>query len=109
MSARELKSLSRLFNESAQAVRRNLTLFIFLNSLTILGTAWNIGLDIRNKTNGNNWTQTFLHSFTGSGNDPKISGWLTVLLLVAGITLYVILEVLAVRAARHQTVRFSEV
>jgi membrane-anchored glycerophosphoryl diester phosphodiesterase (GDPDase) len=109
MAKRELKSLGKIFRESSQAVRRNLTLYIFLNTITILSAAWDIGMYIRDKNHGSSWGQTLVHSFSSSGNDPKISGWITSLLFAAGIVLYILLAILSVRAARHQTVRFSEV
>ena len=109
MAKSELMSLGKIFRESAQAVRRNLTLYIFLNTVTILGTAWDIGIYIRDKQHGSSWGQTFIHSFNSSGNNPKLSGWITALLIVAGIVSYLLLAVLSVRVARRQTVQFSEV
>jgi hypothetical protein len=108
MPQTELKSLGQIFKESAQAVRRNLSLFIFLNTITILGTAWDIGSDIGGKSSNYSWGQNFIHSFSNTGSGAKMSTWLILLLLLAGIFLYLILEVVAVLAARHQNVKFSE-
>lgn len=108
MSAARLKSIDALFSESAEAVRRNLSLFIFLNAAAILGAAWDMGLAIRDKANGNNWGQVFINSATGQ-NDPKINGGLVFVFFIAALILYLLSFSLAVLAANHKRVEFSQV
>ncbi|MBX4190666.1 hypothetical protein KW794_01120 [Candidatus Saccharibacteria bacterium] len=109
MSATQPKSLIELFKQSAQAVRRNLPLFIFLNTLTILSVAWNIGLSIRDKTTGNDWGEVIIHSIFGSSNYPHISNWLVLALIVVGTALYLMLAITSFKAAKKTTVSFQEV
>jgi uncharacterized membrane protein len=109
MSSHSLKSPVQLLKESSAAVRRNLTLFIFLNAVGILGTAWDIGLDIRDKSKGSSLQQVFTHTFTGSGSDQGLNGAVVLIFVLAGIVLYLLAAILTVLAAKKQTVKFDEV
>jgi hypothetical protein len=108
MAAQTLKSPIQLFQESSQAVKRNLSLFIFLNAVSILGTAWDVGLDIRDKASGSGWQQIFVHTFTG-GSGPALNGSVTLLLIFAGVISYLLLAILNVKAAHKAVVDFGEV
>jgi hypothetical protein len=109
MTKATLKSPLDLFKESSEAVKRNLSLFIFLNAVTILGTAWDLGLSIRDKSTGSNWWQVVTHTFTGSSSDPSVNVWLTAIFILGGIILYLMAAILAVRAAQHKHVNFSDI
>lgn len=106
--ATKYKTLGELFSESAQAVKRNLRLFIIFNILTILGVAWGIGSALRDKAAGNDWATVLWHSFTGEA-DYRINPTLNSLLTLAGLVLYIMVTILAVKAARQKIVSFEEV
>ncbi|MBX4196935.1 hypothetical protein KW801_00050 [Candidatus Saccharibacteria bacterium] len=109
MAKPQLKTLTQLFRESYQAVKRNLSLFVFVNVVTILGTAWNIGLDIRDKTHGSDWGQVLGHGFTGSGDYPHVHGGLSVFFILVGLILGLIGVFLSFKAAQRKVVSFDEV
>lgn len=109
MANRQLKTIGRLYRESYAAVRRNLTLFIFLNTASILGVAWNIGLDIRDKSHGSNWRDVLYHSFNGGGSYPDTQALVGALLSAATIILALFLGILTYLSARQHSVQFSEV
>ncbi len=60
MAKQQYKSPIDLFKSSIEAVKRNLTLFIFLNVLTLLSVAWRIGSDVRHQVHGSGWDSVFL-------------------------------------------------
>jgi membrane-anchored glycerophosphoryl diester phosphodiesterase (GDPDase) len=106
------KSIGQIFSESAAAVRRNISLFIFLNTLTILSTAWDVGISIRDRNSGNGWAQSIFHTFNGNNGQTSFNsglGTLFVLLIIAGSVLYILTAILSVMAAKNRTVSFSEV
>jgi hypothetical protein len=108
MNQAGLKSLSDLFTQSAQAVKRNLSLFVLLNVVTFLGVAWDIGSQLRDKTNSS-WSQVFVHSISSSSDKPTINIWLICALAIVGIISYLLLVVLTVKAATKKIVKFSEI
>lgn len=109
MAKSELKTIGELFKDSSQAVRRNLTVFIFLNTATILGLAWDIGSDIRDKTHSGGWGQVFVNSLNGGADYNGSVAWLGVLLAVATIVLGLLLGFLEYLAAKKKIVSFDEV
>jgi hypothetical protein len=74
-----------------------------------LATAWDVGLDLRDKAQGNNWGQVILHTFTGSSGRPDVNGGLVALLILGGVILYLMVLILSVQAARQKTVQLAEV
>lgn len=109
MDKRELMSLGLIFRESSRAVRRNLTIFIFLNTATILGTAWNIGNSIRDKSHGSQWSSVFAHAFNGGGDYPNTRVWIAGLLGIATLVLGLLTGFLAYVAAKKSNVGFDEI
>jgi len=111
MAAHNFKSVTQLFSESSDAVRRNLGVFILISSLSILSTAWQIGSDLKDKTHGSAWGSIAKNSVLGTNNDyPHIGGGvILVLFFIAGVALALMSTILTLRAAKKHTVTFSEV
>jgi hypothetical protein len=104
-----LKDPLQLFKDSSTVVKRNLTLFIFLNAVPILGTAWEIGQDLKDKTGGSDWMQVLTHSFSGTSNDPQLNPMLIVIYLCAGGVTFLLAGILSVKAAQQKKVEFSQI
>lgn len=108
--ATKYKTVGELFSESSAVVKRNLRLFIVFNILTILSVAWTIGLVLRDKAQGHDWGSVIWRSFFDANPDYKINSGLNLLISVAGIVLYILAAILAVKAAQHhKEVAFADV
>jgi len=102
------KPVGQLFSESSTIVKRNLRLFVWLNIINIFNVAWQIGLVLRDKTNGGSWGHTIWNSFT-DGSDYHINGYINLLLVVAQVVLVMLSTILAVKAVRKNVVDFGDV
>jgi len=111
MAAQNIKSVTQLFKESSQAVRRNLGLFVFLSSVAIIDLAWQIGTNIKDKTHGSPWGTIISNSFAGGHGDGlgTGSGFLSVILFILAIILGLMTVILSVRAVHQKNVRFADV
>ena len=111
MAENYYKTPGELWRLSREAVRRNLSLFVFLSSITILNTAWQTGKDLHDKTHGSGWKMVFSSSIYGSnGGYPRVGGFFVItVLIVLAIVFALMSVVLAVHAAKKDKVEFAEV
>lgn len=111
MSLVGYKSVTTLFKESQLIVRRNLWLFVFVNTVTIINIAWQIGTSLRDKTNGSDWGKIISNSILGSPG-PHLtagSGILVAILGVLSIILGLMAPILELRAAQNKKVNLSDI
>jgi hypothetical protein len=113
MAAAKIKSVTDIFKDSSQIVRRNLYPFIIVNLLAALSVVWQAGLNVRDKTHGTSWSNVFEHGVFGNGGDFRYpgtgAGILVGLFIIASIVLALMSVILSVRAARQTTVELGEV
>lgn len=111
MARTDYKSVTTLFKESSAAVRRNLGVFIILNIVGFLDLAWQLGTNIKDKTNGSPWENIISNGITG-GHGPGFmagSGGLLLILVILGVAFSLMTTILSLQAAKKQTVSFTEV
>ncbi len=107
------KPVLEVYRESAQAVRRNLNLFILLAIPTFIDVAWRSGTDLRNSTNHETISSFLSSSVLGSG--PSVPNYSTgstvfvILLTIAGVITSVMSVILVTRAAQRHIVRPGDV
>lgn len=111
MSARKYKSVTELFSKSRVAVRRNLYLFLLINSVAIINIAWQIGTNLRDKTHGSDWSQIISNTVLGSsgGQEKAGPGFILFVLGIAGVVFYLMGVILSLRAAQKEVVNLSDV
>lgn len=111
MPEKNYKGLSEIWASSREAVRRNLGVFLFLNSITILSIAWDTGTNLRDKVHGSDWKSVFTNTIYGSnGGYPRFGGFVVIFLIVAAAVIFGLMSViLAVHAAKKDKVELAEV
>jgi hypothetical protein len=113
MAAAKYKSVTELFKQSSQIVRRNLYPFIVVNILAALSIVWQMGINLRDKTNGTSWSSVFQHGVFGNNGDYHYpgagAGILAFIFIVASVMLALMGTILTVRAAKQKTVELAEV
>lgn len=111
MAQTNYKKVTELWALSREAVRRNLGVFLLINSLSILSIAWDTGTNLRDKVHGSAWHTVFTNSLFGNdGTSPNIGGnFISAILSVLAIVFALMSIVLILRAAKKDTVTFSEV
>ncbi len=111
MAEKKYQDVTQLWKQSREAVQRNLGIFLFLSSTTILSVAWQVGSDLRDKVHGSGWSTLFSNSFFGTnGGYPHVGGGIIIsLLALLAIVFYLMSIVLAVHAAKKDKVELNEV
>jgi hypothetical protein len=109
MAAQPYKAVTQLFSESSIIVRRNLRLFIILNIIAILNTAWTVGRDLRGTTSGAGWRAMLENSYLGSSSGQDSSAVFGVAAFVLTIVLSLMATILAVKAVKGGVVAFEDV
>lgn len=105
------KKVTELWALSREAVRRNLGVFLLINSLSLLSVAWNTGTDLRDKVHGSGWSTVFSNSLYGnSGAYPSIGGSvISAILGVLAVVFALMGIILVLKAAKKDRVTLSEV
>ena len=111
MAEKNYKSVTELWSASRDAVMRNLGLFLFLNSITILSLAWDTGTNLRDKVHGSGWETVFGNTLFGNtGSYPEAGGFFVTALfgILAGI-FAIMAVILEVQAAKKDKVELPEI
>ncbi len=110
MKEKKYKSVTTIFRESYEVVRRNLGLFLLVNVLSLVSVAWRVGSDLKDKTHGQDWSQVVGHSLFGGGDYPNVgSPFIIFVFLVLTILLALFGVILSLRAAQGKKLSFEAV
>jgi uncharacterized membrane protein YesL len=110
VAEKHYKGVTQLWAQSREAVRRNLGVFLFLNSLAILSVAWDTGTNLRDKVHGSDWKAVFTNTLGGNNGYPHVGGaFILVILAIAAVLLSLMSVVLIVHAAKKDKVTLAEV
>ena len=111
MAEKNYKGVTEIWVASREAVRRNLGLFVFLNSLTIMSLAWDTGSNLRDKVHGSDWHSVFTNTVYGNGGVyPNFGGFaLGIIFAVLAVAFATMEVILALKASKKDRVSFVEV